>query len=131
MSVKIREKKSYLYLDIYQNGKRTWEALHLSLGPDQAANKETLRYAEIIRQKKELQIFTGEHGLIDPVGAKQTLLEFAVKQAGGLTPQDHLFRLVRYLKDYGANIKLQSVNNHYAEGFKKYLLSCPILGRGK
>jgi hypothetical protein len=83
MSVKVREKKSYLYLDIYQNGKRTWEALHLSLGPDQAANKETLRYAEIIRQKKELQIFTGEHGLIDPVGAKQTLLEFAAKQARG------------------------------------------------
>jgi integrase len=131
MSVKVREKKGYLYLDIYRNGKRTWEALHLSLGPDPAANKETLRYAEIIRQKRELQIFTGEHGLIDPVGAKQTLLEFAVKQAGGLTPQDHLFRLVRYLKDYGVDIKLQTVNNHYVEGFKKYLLTCPMLGRGK
>jgi integrase len=35
------------------------------------------------------------------------------------------------LEDYGANIKLQSVNNHYVEEFKKYLLTCPILGRGK
>jgi integrase len=82
-------------------------------------------------KKRELQIFTGEHGLIDPAGAKQTLLEFAVKQARGLTPRDHLYRLVRYLEAYGANIKLQSVNNHYAEGFKKYLLTCPMLGRGK
>jgi integrase len=35
------------------------------------------------------------------------------------------------LEAYGANIKLQSVNNHYVEGFKKYLLTCPILERRK
>ena len=58
MSVKMREKKSHLYLDIYQNGKRTWETLRLSLGHDQAANKETLRYAEIIRQKLDSNVFT-------------------------------------------------------------------------
>jgi len=32
MGVKIREKRGYLYLDVYWNGQRHWEALHLSVG---------------------------------------------------------------------------------------------------
>ena len=40
MSVKIREKRGKLYLDIYQGGKRTWESLHLELTKDKTQNKE-------------------------------------------------------------------------------------------
>jgi hypothetical protein len=39
MSVKIREKREKLYLDIYAGGKRTWEALRLTLVNDKNKNE--------------------------------------------------------------------------------------------
>jgi hypothetical protein len=79
MSVKIRKKRGKLYLDIYENGCRKWEALHLSLTDDKAHNKEAMRLAEICRAKRELQVVSGEWGLIDPVAGKQTLYSFIKK----------------------------------------------------
>ena len=43
MSVKVREKRGKLYLDIYLGGKRSWEALHLTLTSDKTQNKEIMR----------------------------------------------------------------------------------------
>jgi hypothetical protein len=76
MSVSVRKKRGKLYLDIYENGTRKWEALHLSLTDDKDTNKETMRLAEICRAKRELQVVSGEWGLIDPVAAKETLYSF-------------------------------------------------------
>jgi hypothetical protein len=59
MSVKVWEKRGKLYLDIYIGGKRTWEALRLTLTPDRAQNKEIMRFAEICRSKRETQLLTG------------------------------------------------------------------------
>jgi hypothetical protein len=58
MSVNIRKKRGKLYLDIYENGKRKWEALHLALTDDKDMNKETMRLAEICRAKRALQVCT-------------------------------------------------------------------------
>ncbi|MDR1215965.1 MAG: hypothetical protein LBK25_04705 [Treponema sp.] len=49
MGVKIRKSRGKLYLDIYQNGNRRWEALHLSLTKDREQNKEVMRLAELCR----------------------------------------------------------------------------------
>jgi hypothetical protein len=73
MGVKIREKRGNLYLDIYAGGKRTWEALHLSLTSDKTQNKEIMRLAEICRSKKELQLLAGSWDIQDPIaGRKKT-----------------------------------------------------------
>ena len=45
MSVKVREKRKKLYLDIYVDGRRTWETLNLTVSSDPAMNKETMRLA--------------------------------------------------------------------------------------
>jgi hypothetical protein len=48
MGVKIRINKGKFYLDIHTNGKRTWEALHLSVSPDRNRTKRScawLKYA--------------------------------------------------------------------------------------
>ena len=45
MSVKIREQRGKLYLDVYQNGVRKWESLHITLSDDKKQNKELYRLA--------------------------------------------------------------------------------------
>jgi integrase len=126
MGIAVREKRGKLYLDIYWGGKRTWEALHLTLGKDSVLNKEARRLADIIRQKKEIQLVSGERGLVDFVGAKQSLLDYVRKQAEGQKSGDHLHRLIKFLEEYsGGGIQLQAVNARWVEGFKQYLLTCP------
>lgn len=65
-----------LYLDIYQNGARRYEYLHLYLLPDsrqnRAKNAETLRLAETIRAKKILELQSGRYGI--PAGSRDILL---------------------------------------------------------
>jgi hypothetical protein len=60
MGVKVRVKRRKLYLDIYQNEKRTWEALGLTVSDDPAVNRENTRLAEYARAKREQQIFSGQ-----------------------------------------------------------------------
>ena len=60
MSVKIREQRGKLYLDVYQNGVRKWESLHITLSDDKKQNKELYRLAEACRSKREAQLLAGE-----------------------------------------------------------------------
>ncbi len=129
MGVKIRQKGNKLYLDTYWQGRRTWKALKLTLGNNAELNKEALRLAEIIRQKQELQLVSGEHGIIDSVGARRTVVEYARELAEGHGTGDHLHRVIKYLEDYGKGIQLQAVNIRWVEGFQKYLLSQNISKR--
>ncbi len=123
MGVKIRVKRNKLYLDTYWQGRRTWQALNLTIGNDPELNKETRRLAEIIRQKKELQLVSGEHGLIDSIGARRPLLEYAREVAEGYGTGDHLHRVLKYIEDYGKGIQLQAINARWIEGFQRYLLT--------
>jgi len=57
MGIKVRQKGKRLYLDIYANGKRTWEALNLTIINDTKIDRETMRLAEFARATREQQIF--------------------------------------------------------------------------
>ena len=70
MGIKVRQKGKKLYLDIYVNGKRTWEALNLTMTNDPTTNKETMRLAEFARAKREQQVFSGQWGLQDKVNGE-------------------------------------------------------------
>ena len=67
MGVKVRIKRRKLYLDIYQNGKRTWEALYLTISDDPAVNRENMRLAEYARAKREQQIFLEQQALKEEI----------------------------------------------------------------
>lgn len=56
-----------LYLDIYINGKRTYEYLNLYLVPEdtrasKTKNRETLRLAEAVRAKRIVELQNGKYG---------------------------------------------------------------------
>jgi hypothetical protein len=80
MSVKVREKRGRLYPDIYRNGERKWEALHLTLAKDKAHNKEGVpQLPEICRSKKEMQLVSGEWDIQDPAASKKNLTAYLIQ----------------------------------------------------
>jgi integrase len=123
MGVSIREKRGKLYLDIFHNGRRKWESLGLTIPADRAQKAEIMRLAEIRNTKREAQILTGEWGLIDPVGGKQTLIEYMNGIAANRGQNDFTHKAVKYLEDFpGGNISLGGVTEKWLEEFQEYLL---------
>ena len=70
--IRLRQRKTAsgnttLYLDIYLNGKRSYEYLKLYLIPetnrkDKEKNRQTLQLAEAIRAKRVVELQNGEYG---------------------------------------------------------------------
>jgi site-specific recombinase XerD len=130
MSVSIRKKRGKLYLDIYENGTRKWEALHLDVTDDKDMNKETMRLAEICRAKRALQVVSGEWGLIDPVAAKKTLYSFIKQMDDSGKHGCKIHQVLKHLKAFpsGNTIQIAQVNKKWIENFQDYLLANNLSG---
>jgi len=129
MSVKIRVKRQRLHLDIYVGGQRHWEAIGLTLGSDKAANKETWRLAELIRQKREQQIVSGEWGLLDSLAGKQTLVAYAEQVAKRYSPNHPLSHSVAYLRKHFGELQIGQLHEQAVEGFRHFLLTETTLSK--
>lgn len=125
MGVKVREKRGKLYLDIYAGGKRTWEALHLTLTSDKNQNKEIMRLAEICRSKRETQVLAGSSDIQDPVAGRKKMTVYLEEAAKARKNNDYITGCIRYLKKYlnGDTIQLSQITPQWVDGFQQYLLS--------
>jgi integrase len=128
MGVKIRVSRGKLFLDIYWQGVRKWENLHLSLPADKQTAKETMRLADIIRAKREQQLVAGEFGLQDIIAGKQGLVEYATKLASTQNKKNPLPKSVRYLKQYAGTVTLGGVTATWLDGYRSFLLKQDALG---
>jgi integrase len=125
MGVKVRINRGKLFLDIYVNGKRTWEALHLSVSEDKKQNREIMHLAEICRSKREAQIVSGEWGLLDPVGGKKSLYAYLDELGKGRNRRkDRVIKVQPYLEKYpgGTTIQIGQITDKWFSGFQEYLL---------
>ena len=125
MSVKVRKKRNRLYLDIYVEGLRTWEALGLTITGDSGADKEALRLAGIARTMREQQIFSGTWGLQDRTRAKMALYAYLEKMGEGRNRQkDRVCKVLLHLAKFpgGKEIQLGQVSGKWFESFQDYLL---------
>jgi len=92
-----------LYLDIYYNGVRSYEYLHLYLSPekkDTAKNRQTLMLAEAICAKRLVEVRNGEYGFKTPVAVR--LLDYVqsiVQEKKGST-QRRYAALLGILRSY-------------------------------
>jgi integrase len=123
MGVRIREKRGKLYLDIYFNGVRRWEALHLSVTGDKLQNKEVMRLAEVCRSKREVQMVSGEWNMQDPLARNKSLFSF-LKGYAAEKPRRHSVNfLLNHLKEYpgGGVVLVSQVNRKWLSGFQAYL----------
>lgn len=125
MSVKIRTKNGRLYLDVYWNGRRWWQALHLSVGEDKEITKQNYQLAERCRLKLEQQLVNNEWGFLDPLKAKASLYQYAEQVALSKLnkgTKSHLYKSLKYLREYGKEIRIAEVDAPFLEGYQSFLL---------
>lgn len=148
MKIHLRQRKQTkkgnisLYLEIYKgttknaNGKivgnRDYEYLDLYLVDkprtpiDKQHNKETLKLAENIKAKRELEIQNGEYGFKSGFKQSTNFIDYfkaqtekRLQNAGNYGNWDSALKhLIKYA---GTQITFRDVDKKYCEGFKEYL----------
>ncbi|MDR0382698.1 MAG: site-specific integrase [Spirochaetaceae bacterium] len=125
MGVNVREKRKKLYLDIYLGGKRTWEALGLTLTHDREQNKEIYRLAEVCRSKRETQLLAGAWDIQDPVRSKTKLVTFLEEYSKTYKTPANVLSVVGHVKKFsnGAAIQICQVTPNWVDQFQQHLLN--------
>ena len=137
--VRLRKRKmssgnTSLYLDIYLNGRRTYEYLHLYLIPetnrqDRETNKETLALAEAIRAKRVVEVRNGVYGFKDGYKLDTNFLEyyrFLCEQRhqteGSLGNWGNWWSALKHLERYcRPDTTFKDITPEWVQGFKDYL----------
>lgn len=123
-----------LYLDIYLNGKRTYEFLKMYLVPEQTRkdkekNRDTLRLAEAVRAKRIVELRTGEYGFKKQTGEDVLFFDYyraLVEKRRGVESMGNwgnwnccLKHLERY--ERRKKITFADITPAWVEGFRSYL----------
>lgn len=124
-----------LYLDIYKEGKRSYEFLKLYLIPeatpiDKTSNEATLKLAEAIKAKKILEQQNADHGFNNISNRSKVLLidwmkvysQKKLEKGQSAAFHKQIEKAIRHLILYkGADITMREVNKDYCNGFIDYL----------
>ena len=124
MSVKIREQRGKLYLDIYQGGVRKWESLHITLSDDKKQNKELYRLAEVCRSKREAQLLAGEWDIKTDGTGRVSLIAYLNSYKERHKNQRAFNALIHHVERYtnGAAVQIGQVTSKWVEDFQATLL---------
>ncbi len=130
MTVKLRKRKLAsgkvsLYLDIYQSGKRAYEFLGLYLTKDKTASKETLKLAQNIQAKRQLEIQHSEHGFVPHFKKKASFVDYFARIAQGKPKAEKAWKnTLKHLQTFtSGRIQFSAVTDDWLETFKTYLLT--------
>lgn len=123
MSVFIREKKGYWYLDVVKNRKHHWRALHMRVADTKRGRDEQRRVIEELRIKIELQEFRGEFNLTNFDAKRKPFLEYATEIAETSKSKAIIMLMIKFVRLYDKhNVSIGGVDVDFLEGFKRYLL---------
>lgn len=134
--VRLRQRKTRmglqsLYLDIYYEGQRTYEYLHMYLVPevtreDKYKNQETLRMAEAVRAKRVTELRNNVYGFQNATA--RTLSFFAyydalTEERDGTGTVDAWKSCRAHLVEYEGNgsIMMGQITKEWLQGFREYL----------
>lgn len=133
--IRIRSRKlcngnKSLYLDIYNDGQRTYEFLKLYLVPEKskaekALNKETLALANSIKASRIMELQSERHGFStlhsDEIFFFDYFMEVRDKKSG--TTRQGWENTLKHLLIYEKNHKItfNKINRKWVEGFRRYL----------
>lgn len=123
-----------LYLDIYLNGKRTYEYLKMYLIPektraDKEKNKETLKLADAVRAKRVIELRNGQFGFKNKTTGKLRFFDYyrelCEKRLGEESRGNwgNWYSCLHHLKKYEKreSITLEEITPEWVQGFKDYL----------
>ncbi len=145
--VRLREKElangvRSLYLDIYVNGKRSYEFLKLYLIPEtnpqaKVQNENTMRAANTIKLNRILEITNDKAGLKNTsIRAKMLLKDWMetfrlAQEQKGVKDQKLIHNTVHALTAYNINVAMRDVNRDYIIGLTNFLRNDYRSPRGK
>lgn len=128
-----------LYLDIYLEGKRTYEYLHLYLLPEtnrqnKDKNRETMQLAEAIKSKRLVEIQNGVYGFEKNELSKTPFLEYVRKYIQekdcAETTRTDFNSILKHLEKYSnEKTTFADIDVNWVEGFKKYLTKASKLNQ--
>jgi integrase len=132
---KVDGRKS-IRLEIYLNGKRTYERIHdLFIIPEDSdaaikKNKATLNKVEKIRKQRQKEINQSKIDVVETqtdtgkILLSEWIAKFTeIQKARGIRSTQDLTRIARYIRLYGKDIPLVDVDKAYCLGFIDYLRS--------
>ena len=145
--VRLREKElangvRSLYIDIYVNGKRSYEFLKLYLIPEtnpqaKVQNENTMRAANTIKLNRILEITNNKAGLKNTsIRAKMLLKDWMetfrqAQEQKGVKDQKLIHNTVHALTAYNINVAMRDVNRDYIIGLTNFLRNDYRSPRGK
>ncbi len=120
-----------IYLDIYVNGKRTYEFLKMYIVPEvnqtaRVQNQNTLQAANAIKTQKLQDLYNGEAG-ISKGRSKMLLMDWMAKYKAdqaqkGKKDDRQINFTIKLLTDYrGTKVRLQDVDKDYCLGYLDYI----------
>lgn len=134
--VRLRQRKTRtglqsLYLDIYYEGQRTYEYLHMYLVPevtreDKCKNQETLRMAEAVRAKRVIELRNETYGFHASTTRALPFFDYCdmlVDEHKG-TGTEQTWKSCRiHLAEYekNASITIGQITKGWLQGFREYL----------
>lgn len=122
-----------LYLDIYRNGKRTYEYLKMYLIPETDSNARrqneiTMTAANAIKSKRIIELTSGEAGIVNHVDKvylldwMKTYKEYQDKRDKKGTSQ--IIAVTHILKEYaGERFTLDRIDLAFCQGYIDYMLT--------
>lgn len=122
-----------LYLDIYRNGKRSYEYLKMYLVPETDSNARhqneiTMAAANAIKSKRIIELTSGEAGIVNHV-EKVYLLDWMNtyrenQKKRGKKGIDHIKSVIRILHEYaGDRYTLDRVDLSFCQGYIDFMLT--------
>ena len=140
--IRLRKRKmptgiTSLYLDIYRDGKRSYEYLKLYLVPensreDREKNRETLRLAETIRAKRLVELHNGEYGFKDEFAEDTNFWDYYKAMCEQRRGEETIgnwgnwFSAMKHIKAYDPQIEkrtFKEITPKWVEGFRTHLLT--------
>ncbi|MFC2488144.1 MAG: phage integrase SAM-like domain-containing protein [Alloprevotella sp.] len=123
-----------LYLDIYLNGKRSYEYLKMYLVPEKSReakdkNRETLRLADAIRAKRIVELRNGQYGFRSGFATNTRFFDYyrslCENRLGSESRGNwgNWYSCLHHLKKYEKreNITFEEITHEWVQGFKDYL----------
>jgi integrase len=127
MQIHLRKKRllngvDSLYLDIYKDGKRSYEFLKLYIKRGNLDNKEILSLAEKIRSKRLIELANNEFEQISSQKRNASLIKYFEKFNESKNKWSNYHGSLKHLKSYEPQeILFKQVNKSWLDGFAEYL----------
>lgn len=121
MGVKIRIRRGVIHLVIHSGGRRYEESTGLHVSPVKAQNDEIMKFAELLRSRKELQIIQGMNG-IEMEESRLTLYEYTERYSASRGRDSMIYKALPYIERFGGrNIKISAITSRWFENFQEQM----------